>query len=184
MDEREQMPAAVDTAFDIALWFVDTALDVGEHLQPQKLQRLLFLAQAYYAVLHDGRPLMPAVFVADGLGPIEPNVFAAFSKGRPNLDPSLFLPREAEAVLRGVWRRFGHRSADALARLIKETPAFRDARKRGHRAEIPLAEMAASFASAERTPSADQIVRPTVMRTQNGQPVVVKAWLPKTAVVD
>lgn len=176
------MTAAVDSAFDIALWFVDTALDAGEHLQPQKLQRLLFLAQAYYAVLHDGRTLMPAVFVADGLGPIEPNVFAAFSRGRPNVEASLFLPREAEAVLRGVWRRFGHRSAEALARLTKETPAFRDARRHGQRAQIPIQAIAASFSAAEGTPSADQIVRPNVMRTQNGRAVVVKAWLPKAAV--
>ncbi|MBK8909501.1 MAG: hypothetical protein IPM60_17005 [Rhodospirillales bacterium] len=175
------MPAAVESAFDIALWFVDAALETGEHLQPQKLQRLLFLAQAYYAVLHEGRPLMPAVFVADALGPIEPNVFAAFAKGRPHLESSRFLPAAAEAVLRGVWRRFGHQSADALARLIKETPAFHEARRRGHRAEIPLAAMVAAFAAADGPPSADKIVRPTVMCTQNGRPVVVKTWLPKAA---
>ncbi|MCW5698507.1 MAG: hypothetical protein KIT00_01565 [Rhodospirillales bacterium] len=173
------MPTAVDSAFDIAFWFIDTALDAGEHVQPQKLQRLLFLAQAYYAVLHDGQMLMPAVFVADDPGPIEPNIYIAFSKGRPNVDPSLFLPSQVEAVLRGVWRRFGHHTTDYLSRMIKETEAYRDARKQGPRSVMSFKAIQTAFARAETTPGAYQIVRPKVMRTQAGRAVVVTAWAPK-----
>ena len=59
------MPADVSNAFDIAFWFADTALNENEYLQPQKLQRLLFIAQSYYCIVQKGRKLMPAVFVAD-----------------------------------------------------------------------------------------------------------------------
>ena len=72
---RNNMPADVDNAFVIAFWFEDAALKNNEPLQPQKMQRLLFISQAYYAVINNGRKLMPAVFVANELGPIEPNVF-------------------------------------------------------------------------------------------------------------
>ena len=172
------MPADVDNAFDIAFWFADMALQENEYLQPQKLQRLMFIAQAYYCVAYGGRKLMPAVFVADELGPLEPNVYTAFSKGRPDVDARLFLPHEVEAFLAGIWRRFGHYTTDRLSKMIKETTAYKQARKRGNRAEILLDEMQLSFARAEQTPGVNQVVKPKVMRTQAGKAVTVKAWVP------
>jgi uncharacterized phage-associated protein len=172
------MPAAVNSAFDIAFWFADMGCESNDYLQPQRLQHLLFLAQAYFAALHNGRKLMPACFVADELGPTEPNVYVAFSRGRPNVDASLFLPDEVIAVLRGIWRRFGHHSAERLASLVKETAAYRDAFHRGPRAEISLEAMRRSVARGDKSPSPTQIVRPKLMRTQDGRPVVVKAWAP------
>ncbi len=102
------MPAAVESAFDVAFWFADMALNENEYLQPQKLHRLMFLAQAYYAVANSGRRLMPAVFVAEEFGPIEPTIYKAFSKGRPDVDVDLIMPEDVESFLRGIWRRFGH----------------------------------------------------------------------------
>ena len=98
------MPADIDTAVDVAVWFCDQALNHNEYLQPQKLHRLMFLAQGYYAVAYGGRKLMPAVFVADQMGPIEPNVYKVFTKGRPEVDVDMFLPDEAEALLISIWR--------------------------------------------------------------------------------
>ena len=96
------MPADVNNAFDVAFWFADTALNENEYLQPQKLQRLLFLSQSYYAIIQKGRKLMPAVFVADEIGPMEPNIYMAFSRGRPDIDAELFLPHEVEEFLSGI----------------------------------------------------------------------------------
>ncbi len=172
------MPAAVDSAFDVAFWFADTALNHNEYLQPQKLHRLMFLAQAYYAVLNKGKKLMPAVFVASDMGPVEPNLYAAFSKGRPDIDINLFMPEDVEEFLDIVWRRFGHYSADRLSRMTKATPAYKNAAKRGKRAEIPLKEMVRAFGKAEETPAASQVFRPKVMRSHTGKPVTVKAWVP------
>lgn len=173
------MPTAVETTFDVAFWFADTALNHNEYLQPQKLQRLLFLAQAYFAVVNKGRKLMPAFFVADDAGPMEPTIYKAFSKGRPNVDAEYFLDRDVEDFLETIWRKFGHHSAEHLTKLSKASPAYREAFARAPRGEIPVDAMRKSFARAEGTPSHTQVVRQKVMRTQAGKPVVVKAWAPK-----
>ena len=172
------MPADVKTAFDVAFYFVDMALKDNEYLQPQKLQRLLFISQAYYSVAFNGHKLMPAVFVADEMGPIEPNIYTAFSKGRPDVDADLFLPQEVQTFLDNIWRRFGHYPAERLTKMTKETTAYKHAIKRGYRAEIPLDAIRVSFARAEQTPSVDRVVKPKVMRTQSGRAVTVKTWVP------
>ena len=174
------MPADVENAFDVAFWFADTALNENEYLQPQKLQRLLFIAQAYYTVAFNGRKLMPAVFVADEMGPIEPNIFTAFSKGRPDVDARMFLPHDVENFLDGVWRRFGHHSTERLNKMVKKTTAYKQAFKIGNRAEISLDAMHLSFARAEQTPGVAQVVKPKMLRTQSGKAVTVKAWVPGT----
>lgn len=174
-------PAALRSAFDVAFWFADTAAHDNEYLQPQKLQRLMFLAQAYYIVAFNGRSLMPAVFVADEIGPIEPNVYAAFSKGRPDIDVELFLPAEVEQFLSSIWRRFGHYSTERLSRMTNDTIAFRHALKQGRRSEITVDAIRISFTRAESTPAIDQIVKPKILRTQSGKPVAVKTWVPGTA---
>lgn len=172
------MPAAVESVFDVAFWFVDTALNNNEYLQPQKLHRLLFLAQGYYAVTHKGRKLMPSVFVASEMGPIEPGLYAAFSKGRPDIEFNLFLPEGVEEFLDTIWRRFGHHSADRLTKMTKATPAYKEARQRGLRGEISIDAMHASFVRGEEMPAVNQIFRPKVMRSHTGRPVTVKAWVP------
>ncbi len=172
------MPAQVDTAIDVAFWFSDQALDCNEYLQPQKLHRLLFLSQAYFAVAYNGKKLMPAVFIADDMGPIEPNVYKAFSKGRPDVEMDFFLTPEIEMFLDSIWRRFGHHSADRLTRMCKETLAFKQAMNRGRRAEIPLEAMRLSFSRAQEAPALEQVVRPKVLRSQTGKPVAVKSWIP------
>jgi len=172
------MPADVRNAFDVAFFFADTALNENGYMQPQKLQCLLFLSQAYYAAAFDGCKLMPAVFVAEERGPIEPNVYMAFSKGRPDMDADLFLPIKVGSFVDAIWRRFGHLSTDRLVSMVKETSAYKQARNRGERAEIPLDAMRLSFSRAETTPGVSQVVKPQIYRTQSGKPVVVKPWVP------
>ncbi|MBT6087881.1 MAG: hypothetical protein HOH22_19360 [Rhodospirillaceae bacterium] len=174
------MAAEVNNAFDVAFFFADTALAKNEYLQPQKLQGLLFLSQAYFAVAFEGRKLMPAVFVADERGPLEPNVYIAFSKGRPTLDADLFLSSEVEGFLDAIWRRFGHMGTDKITSMTKETSAYSKARNRAHRAEIPLDEMRLSFIRAEKTPGVGQVVKPKLYRTQSGKNVTVQRWVPGT----
>ena len=85
------------------------------------------------------------------------------------------------AVLDGVWSRFGATAPDELDRLTSATAAYREARQRGLRAEIEHAALWWSFANADRTPDASKVVRPTMLRTQSGRPVVVRAWSPQPA---
>jgi len=171
------MPSAIDSAFDVAFWFADAALNDNEYLQPQKMHRLLFLAQAYYGVAFGGRKLMPAVFVAEEMGPIEPTIYRAFSKGRPNIDAEMFLPDDLEEFLQGIWRRFGSFSAERLSQITNETLAYRQALKKGKRAEISLDAMCRSF-GAKGAPGVDQVVKAKVLRSQTGKPVAVRAWVP------
>jgi uncharacterized phage-associated protein len=174
--------ADLDSAFDVAFWFSDTALHENEYLQPQKLQRLLFLAQAYYAVAYDGRALFPGQFVAEEMGPIEPNVYAAFSKGRPDIDVDLFLPHDVEAFLDSVWRRFGHHSVDRLNETTTQNAAYKAAMAKGRRSEITIAMMRKAFVRGDAAPGVDQVVKPKVYLTQHGKPVTVQSWKPEKSV--
>jgi uncharacterized phage-associated protein len=176
------MPARMISAFDVALWFCDQALEHNEYLQPQKLQRLLFLSQAYFALAYSNGKLMPAHFVADEMGPVEPNIFKSFTKGRPNVEGELFMPPEVEEFLLNIWRRFGHHSVEHLTRLVKKSPAYTNAFKKDPRAEITLTAMRLAFARAEKTPDLKQVVRPKVMRSQSGRAVAVTNWVPEKKV--
>ena len=178
MNRKPGIICVVESTFDVALWFADTSLEQNEYLQPQKLHRLLYLAQGYYAVAFGGRKLMPAGFVADEMGPIEPNIYKAFAKGRPNIEPELFLPDGVEHFLSGIWSRFGNHAPDRLTKLCKETLAYKQSLNRGSRTEIPLQAMLLSFARADDTPAITQVMKPKVMRSHTGRPVAVKSWAP------
>ncbi|MBK8176416.1 MAG: hypothetical protein IPK66_14450 [Rhodospirillales bacterium] len=173
------MPAAVKTAFAIAFWFCDRARLMDEMMQPMKLQQLLFLAQSRYAAVHGGRALMPAIFVADELGPLEPNVHAAFSRGRPAVDINEPLPVAVEAVIEDVWRRYGRLATNALLRLTTQSNAFRLALARGTHAPIELDDMRSwcgtKIAETPKAPLA------RVFKTQTGRAVHVSAWIPSVA---
>ncbi len=172
------MPAAVDSAFTVAFWFCRKALAESEFLQPQKLQRLLFLAQAIYAVLHGGGKLMPAVFVADELGPTEPNIHVALANDRRPFDDCGSVPAPVESVLEQVWGRYGHLSVALLTRMTTQTPAFIEAARRGSRAEIALEAMQRSLSSNWGPVSASLEPGERLMRTQSGRTVPVRAWHP------
>ncbi|MCW8915977.1 MAG: hypothetical protein OQK24_09005 [Magnetovibrio sp.] len=180
------MTFAVKSTFDVAIWFADQALNENEYLQPMKLHRLLFLSQAFYAIAYDGRKLMPAVFVADEQGPIEPTVYHAFSRGRPDVDVELFLPPEVEVYLTSIWRRFGHQKPDQLSRMIAANQAYSISLRKGNRTEIPLEAMVTAFKaqSEKKDTSVSRQFRDLdgqrVMRTQHGSPVKVKSWMPGT----
>lgn len=178
---------AAPSSFDIAYWFIDRALDENEYLQPQKLHRLMYLAQAYFAVAYHGRMLMPAVFIADEFGPIEPNVFRACAIQRPAIEAKA-LPDIITHFLDGVWRRFGQHSAEFLSRQVCGHPPYGAALAAGVGSEIPLKAMmvfygkklpAVSEESAAATaPPVDQVLRPRLMRSQDGSPVSVQKWMP------
>ncbi|HXP95183.1 MAG TPA: hypothetical protein VN809_00625 [Telmatospirillum sp.] len=180
---------AAPSSFDVAYWFIDRALDDDEYLQPQKLHRLMFLAQAYFAVAYNGRKLMPAIFVADEFGPIEPNVFRACAIQRPPIEAKA-LPEIVTHFLEGIWRRFGNHSAEFLSRQVNAHPPYGAALALGVGSEITLKMMVAFYGKKMPTmpeetaadmvapPPVDQILRPRLMRSQNGSPVSVQKWMP------
>lgn len=180
-------PPVCDSVFDVAFWLIDRALDDGEYLQPQKLQRLLYLAQAYYAVMARGRKLIPCMFIASGMGPLEPTLWRAFEHGRPQVDYQK-IPAEVQPFLDSLWRKFSPHSADYLSRLVMSHPPYQQAYALGRRSEITVEAMVAYYGRRQgqsdgqdlkAAPGLDRVLRPRVMRSQTGKPVSVSAWSPK-----
>ncbi|MSO98808.1 MAG: hypothetical protein EXR11_11425 [Rhodospirillaceae bacterium] len=193
-------PPAVESGFEAAFWFLERAVADGEYLQPQKLQRLLFLAQAYFGVAHNGMKLMPATFVAAEEGPIEPTLFRSFARGKPIIDLSP-VEEKPSHVMDSVWRQFGSLSADKLTKLVKRHPPYIDAYNVAPLTEISFDGMVAFYGdqgmvrkkSAEPSPyegrpragfddapmAVDKVLRAKVARNHDGKPVSVTRWSPK-----
>jgi uncharacterized phage-associated protein len=180
-------PTAVESCFEVACWFLDRALNDGEYLQPQKLQRLIYLAQAYFGVVQHGWKLMPATFIAHDDGPLEPTIYRAFARGRPTIDLKP-VEEEARHVMDSVWRQFGSYSIDRLNELVKKHPPYANAYAVAPSTEIDFETMVAfygekpssrrSSVTAEPT-SAKKVMRPKLMRNATGKPVSVNRWMPK-----
>lgn len=185
---------AVESCFDVVFWLLDRALDDGEYLQPQKMHRLLFLSQAYYASARHGAKLMPACFVIGPEGPIEPTVFRAMERGRPMVDTSP-LDQESEHVMDSVWRQFGPKTIESLNRAINGHPPVALAHENGPGTEICFEEIVEYYVKAlnnnlnrnvssrnapsDEVPSPDQVLRPKLMRSHTGKPVEVNRWSPR-----
>lgn len=181
------MPAAIRSALDVAAWFDQRAARDGARLAPVKLQRLLYFAQGFYAARHDGRRLMPAVFVAGELGPIEPNLYLILETGLPEV-PAVAPTAEVAAFLEDVWHYLGSRPIEDLDRQLDADGAYAAAVRRGKNAEISLREMALACrrlgsgaarpneAAPAAAPPADQEVR----FTADGRSVT--KWAPKRRV--
>jgi len=173
------MPADLKNAFDVALYFFDRSIDEREHIQPQKLQRLLFFSQGYYLAAFKTK-LIPAIFVADELGPIEPNIFVSFSRGRPDIDIETSISNSTQIFLDRIWNKFSVMDTNKLTRLSKENDAYKKAIKRGLRAEIYHSDMLEAFLSASNRPLELSQKPNKLMRNQSGHPVRVRPWMPKT----
>lgn len=176
------MTFASNSTFDIAFWFSDQALNENEYLQPQKLHRLLYLSQAFYAIAYDGQKLMPAIFIADEMGPIEPTMFQAFASGRPDIEVELFLPSDVELFLGSIWRRFGHLKTEQLAKFTTKNAAYALALRKSPGTEIVLESMVTTLKAETEKKTADptRTTNPDarVLRTQHGSEVKVKSWAP------
>lgn len=178
MNSEQGKICVVDSTFDVALWFADKALEQNEYLQPQKLHRLLYLAQGYYSAAFEGHKLMPAVFVAEEMGPVEPNVYKVFAKGRPNIESENIFSEGVEQFLSSIWERFGRKTPDSLSEMCMKNHAFKQALINGVRSEIPFKQMLISFTRERGHPLSTQAKKPKMMRSQSGRPVAVKNWVP------
>ncbi len=186
--------AAVDSCFDVAFWLLDRALDEGEYLQPQKMHRLMFLAQGYYASARHGEKLMPATFVHGPEGPVEPTVYRAMERGRPMVDTSP-LGEEVTHVLDSVWRQFGAKSVERLNSAISNHPPVLDARENGEGTKISYDAIVefyhkalsrnikgAGAGLAKKTGDAlapSRVLRPKIMKSHTGKTVAVDPWTPR-----
>ena len=169
------MRSVVPTSFDIAIWFLDRARTEDTYLQPRKLQCLLFLAQAHFSAAHDGRCLMPAFFVIDDSGPMDPNVYCALQNGRPDIEetpPSAVIAKFLDAI----WARYKNADALRLDQLIARRGVDEQAVSDRDRSEVTLQAMQRMFASGDGTKK--KINTPTQAETATGRKVTITKWTP------
>ena len=157
----------VKSTLDVALWFFDQGRREDLHVPAQKLQRLLWIAQALYAAETHGRMLMPAVFIAEETGPTEPTVFHIFEDSRPPIAINKMTP-EAENFLHRIWRKYGHHSAEYLNRMMAHSDVYRRAWRKEPGTVIPFNAIVDHFT---KKPSADSQVK-----TQDGR--ILRKWVP------
>lgn len=166
------MPAsAVSSTVDVAIWFSEKARQDDDYLQPQKLQRLLYLAQGIYAAKNFGRKLMPATFVADETGPIEPNIFRLFEEGPLKSKPKNLAP-EVENFLYEVWRRYSHHSTDYINQQIQHHDTYVRAIKNGVFEEITFDEIVSFFTGQDE----ERKKQKAMVKTDDGR--VLPKWAP------
>lgn len=142
---------ATGSVIDVALWFMDRARQDDLYLQPQQLQRLLYIAQGSYAAQHYGRKLMPAIFVAGETGPEDPNIMRLFEQGRPSNVRDPRVSPEVDNFLYSIWSRYGHHSTDYLNQQIRHHAIYSKALKKGVGEEIPYASIVRFFTQKQRS---------------------------------
>lgn len=171
----------VDSVFDASEWFLNTALNDGEYLQPMKMQYLLFLAQGYYAAVTNGKRFIPSVFLATERGPVEPNSYRLYDSERPALSARK-MNRGTVSFLQTIWGRFGAYSPDYMYKMIATHPPYAEAFAAGENSEISLSAMADYYAG--RAEKDERLKRAEfggtrIMRSQSGKAVAVKKWIPQ-----
>ena len=171
------MRPAAPTSFDIAIWFLDRARAEDTYLQPRILQCLLFLSQAHFAAAHEGRPLMPAFFVVDDGGPLDPNVYRTLQNGRPDVEENPLDP-EIVKFLGAVWTRYKNADALRLDQLIARWGVDEEAVCNRDQSEVTLVAMQRMFGAGRSKNTKNDMVGPTVAETATGRKVTITKWTP------
>ena len=166
------------SVFDAAEWFLDTALNDGEYLQPMKMQYLMYLTQGYYAAVSNSKRFIPAVFLATPRGPVEPNSYRVYASARPVIEYKS-LDKKTVSFLETIWRRFGAYSADWLYKTICGHAPYARAFAAGENSEIDIADMGGFYSGkSEDFRQASELSGLRVLRTGTGKTVAVKKWIP------
>jgi len=119
----------------IANFFLATADMDDAHVDPLKLQKLLYYAQGFWLGLH-GEPLFHDQFEAWPHGPVVPHVYHHFKRyGSSPIDPPsekefawTAIDEEVEDFLDEVWDEFGRYSGWALRNMTHDEQPW----KAGH----------------------------------------------------
>lgn len=190
MAARTIIPAT-RSPLDVAFWLLERAVSERQAPDLRRLRLLLYLAQAHYAGERSGAKLMPATFVAETDGPIEPTVALVLESGLH--DP--WSPQLAEPVdefLQRLWRRYGALPAVALQRLIGADRIWTAALAAGVGTEITVDAMQQAYLdrpkttrpikkeaapSAEERPQPELEPNPDIRFTADGR--AVTRWKPK-----
>lgn len=143
--ERDEFrTTALKSTLVAVAWLNARAAEGGVRLPPRKLQILLYIAQALYAAANGGRPLLPSVFVASAMGPVDPNLYDILERCDDLRAKGGIEPR-AEACLGLVWRRYGQATADDLDAFVADDGVFASALDASAGSIIPLPLLAETY---------------------------------------
>lgn len=181
---------ATRSPLDVAFWLLERAVSERQAPDLRRLRLLLYLAQAHYAGERSGAKLMPATFVAETDGPVEPTIALVLESGLQ--DP--WSPQLADPIvdfLQRFWRRYGALPAVALQRLIGADRIWTAALAAGAGTEITVDAMQQAYLDRPKTarrrdetaPSAEEQPRPAKEPTPDLQFTAdgraVTRWRPK-----
>lgn len=184
MSENKEYPvfiSAVSSSIEVAYWFMLRFQEKNDYLQPYKLQRLLYLSQAYYVALKEGVYLFPSLFLADELGPLDAGVYNVFQYGIPPLENPRFTG-DVETFLQAIIRRFGGRSAQALMDIIHKDNVYRKIYEKTPGSVIPLEMLHRVYKEKSNASNiANQLETSTmrILHNQYGKPCSVTSWIPQ-----
>ncbi len=172
------MVAAVESTFDVAIWLVARARADRSELAPIKLQRLLFLAQAYFAGSTHGEQLMPSQFITGRAGPLEPNIARIRDLETPMIEVQE-LRKPISDFLEGIWQAFGALPLERLNQTVMSSAPVAAAMRRQKPSEITVEAMAEFYGGGGTRPqtmTAGGDQRATVPKFHRGKPV--NKWVP------
>jgi len=171
--------SAVDSSFDVAIWLVARARAERTDVSPLRLQRLLFLAQAYFAGPTHGGRLMPPFFIASRAGPIEPNIARIRNLESAMIEVSE-LSKAVSDFLEGIWQAFGALSNDRLDQTVLSGAPVKAAMRLDPPGEITIDAMAEFYGGGGTRPqtvtASGAPKQATIPRFHRGRPV--SKWVP------
>lgn len=172
------MVSAAESTFDVAIWLIARARADHTVLAPIKLQRLLFLAQAYFAGSTHGERLMPSQFIAGRAGPLEPNIARIRDLEAPIIEVQE-LRKPIADFLEGIWQAFGAMPIERLNQTVMSAAPVVTAMRRNKPAEITVEAMAEFYGGGGMRPqtvSGTGEQRATIPKFHRGKPV--NKWVP------
>lgn len=171
-----------ESCIDVALWFMEQATRDEVHLQPMRLQRLLFLAQLIFAERNQGAMLMPANFVVRQKFPIEANAFRVFEAGHPLLGRAR-ISGHIEVFLDEIWQQRTTVSMRGIEQALLSNPAYRRVLKQGEGTELTFRDMREIAAleyqshAIERVMERTDPMNPATETLPDGRKIT--AWAPR-----
>jgi uncharacterized phage-associated protein len=156
----EHLPPAARSGLDVAIWFLIRASEERQRVPMEKLQLLLYFAEAAFAAKHDGRRLMPGLFLAGETGPYEPNVALALECGLAT-PPQPTITAEAVAVLAALWKQYGAVPTSALTRVALNDGIWQSTLQRGINCAIDPAALGQAYVPKQKpAPKAERKIEP------------------------
>ena len=172
---------ATGSAVEVAYWFLDRATKDKKKLESDKLQHLLFLAQALFSSGDKNTPvLMPATFVCCKEGFVEPNVDKILELGKPLFSKHNF-DKKIELFLETIWKKYSELSAIQIANVLKSHKFYKENYVAGEKNIVHLKYMVENFSgnsNIKKNEDTDKKEEKKMLLSQNG-PVLVSKWKPR-----